>query len=119
MQTHFRNHYSQIYLFAVMESCDSRKRNVLLQLKSVQEFAITFGENVLRCSNGWQYKLLKHRELCSEVLAEPAGHGSCAVPVPAAPSPAARQDATRGCGNSAARCLPLERHPGGQAGKEM
>lgn len=58
-------------------------------MKSIQEFAITFGENVLRYSDGWQYKLLKHRELCSEGLAEPVGHGSCAVPVPAAPSPAA------------------------------
>lgn len=56
-----------------MESCDSRKRNVLLRMKSVQEFAITFGEDVLRYSNGWQYKPLKHGELCSEMLAEPAG----------------------------------------------
>lgn len=100
-----------------MESCDSRKRNTLLRMKSVQEFTITFGENVLRYSNGWQYKLLKDREMCSGVLAEPVGHSSCAVPVPAAPSPAAQ--GTRGCGNAAAHCLPLERHPGGQAGKEM
>lgn len=54
-----------------MESCDSGKRNVLLRIKSAQELAITFGENVLRYSNGWQYKLLKLGELCSGVLAEP------------------------------------------------
>lgn len=61
----------------------------------------------------------RNTESCAqECLAEPVGRGSCAVPVPAAPSPAARQG-TRGCGNAAARCLPLETHPGGQAGKEM
>lgn len=85
-QTHFSARYSQIRLFAVMESCDCRKRNMLLWSKSVQAFAITFRGNVLRHSNGWQCELLKCRAPCSEVLAEPAGQSSCTVPVPGSPA---------------------------------